>query len=742
MPGPTPPLLELWRHVPATERDSGAPRPRADPSGPRSRPGRAGRPPRHPARAARRTARRDGAGAGRGPRRRHWRAARRPGPAASAAPATPAPRRRGAVPVGAVPVDDRCSPTSASPPGRRRRRVGLVAVVVGSPWSACSRGHPGRPAPPAPAPDVVRTDNPAPVPWYANGDLHVRRAVVAVPGVTALVDVPDGGVYADDGRRRRAGQRRRGPHHRPHPPGDPVVGSEERGWVAWTDPERGLDLVVYDTRSTARPVGTSRRRTATPPTTVWCRSRSTRSSSTTATSAASGSGPPGTGGRGGHRGPAGRRRRRGRLSDVAPGRIRDAAALRRRDLGAGQRRPAVGGRQLPDHPRPPAARVRVYDVRGGSRLDTGLAARRSPSPRRSRRTATCSTCRAPAQRTGRPAGHAALDLAAAGAALRAGHRPLPAARTSRVPARRRSPRTATVRSSPADALPVAGAGHRTGPMPRFSFRQVDVFSTPPLRGNPVAVVHDADGLDDDQMAAFARWTNLSRDDLPAAAHRPGGRLPAADLHPRRASCRSPVTRPSARPTPGWRPGGVPAARRRRRAGVRRRAGRGAARRAARLRRAAAGALAARSPTRTSTGSPPPCGIGRDDVVDAAWVDNGPGWVGVLLRDAAAVLALEPDWARVRRPRRRRRRRAPRRERRRGRGAGVLPRARHHRGPRHRLAQRRRSASGWPAPALPASYVAAQGTALRRPGGSTWSRGAGGVGGRRHPHDGRRATVDL
>jgi PhzF family phenazine biosynthesis protein len=35
-------------------------------------------------------------------------------------------------------------------------------------------------------------------------------------------------------------------------------------------------------------------------------------------------------------------------------------------------------------------------------------------------------------------------------------------------------------------------------------------------------------------------------------------------------------------------------------------------------------------------------IDDDDVVDLAWVDNGPGWVGVLLRDAGAVLALEPD----------------------------------------------------------------------------------------------------
>ena len=41
------------------------------------------------------------------------------------------------------------------------------------------------------------------------------------------------------------------------------------------------------------------------------------------------------------------------------------------------------------------------------------------------------------------------------------------------------------------------------------FRQVDVFGSGPLTGNPVAVVHDADDLDDDQMQLFAQWTHLS-----------------------------------------------------------------------------------------------------------------------------------------------------------------------------------------------------------------------------------------
>ena len=40
------------------------------------------------------------------------------------------------------------------------------------------------------------------------------------------------------------------------------------------------------------------------------------------------------------------------------------------------------------------------------------------------------------------------------------------------------------------------------------FSQVDVFASEFMTGNPVAVVHDADELATDEMAAFARWTNL------------------------------------------------------------------------------------------------------------------------------------------------------------------------------------------------------------------------------------------
>jgi PhzF family phenazine biosynthesis protein len=42
-----------------------------------------------------------------------------------------------------------------------------------------------------------------------------------------------------------------------------------------------------------------------------------------------------------------------------------------------------------------------------------------------------------------------------------------------------------------------------------AFKQVDVFTATPYLGNPLAVVLDGAGLSDAEMAAFARWTNLS-----------------------------------------------------------------------------------------------------------------------------------------------------------------------------------------------------------------------------------------
>jgi PhzF family phenazine biosynthesis protein len=67
------------------------------------------------------------------------------------------------------------------------------------------------------------------------------------------------------------------------------------------------------------------------------------------------------------------------------------------------------------------------------------------------------------------------------------------------------------------------------------FSQVDVFTSVPYRGNPVAVVLDGDGLTAEEMQRFAHWMNLSETTfvLPPAAPGADYRVriftPAAEL---------------------------------------------------------------------------------------------------------------------------------------------------------------------------------------------------------------------
>lgn len=174
------------------------------------------------------------------------------------------------------------------------------------------------------------------------------------------------------------------------------------------------------------------------------------------------------------------------------------------------------------------------------------------------------------------------------------------------------------------------------------FDQVDVFSATPFGGNPVAVVHDADDLDELTMAALARWTNLSettyllQPTVPGADYRlriftPGGELPFAG-HPTLGSCRAWLDR-----------GGVP-----RDPDVLQECAAGLIRirrmndllafAAPPLLRSGAVSKADRRSIRTALG------LDKQDVVDSAWIDNGPGWLGVRLRSAQAVLDLRPDFA--------------------------------------------------------------------------------------------------
>lgn len=172
------------------------------------------------------------------------------------------------------------------------------------------------------------------------------------------------------------------------------------------------------------------------------------------------------------------------------------------------------------------------------------------------------------------------------------------------------------------------------------FQQVDVFTRVPFEGNPVAVVLDADDLTGEEMQRLARWTNLSettfvlRPEAAEADYRlriftPSRELPFAG-HPTLGSCHAWL---SASQTPTATEvmfqecgaGLVP------------------------LRRTVDGLAFAAPPLLRYGPVEEPLiehmamllRIAPAEIVDAHWVDNGPGWVAVLLSTAEAVLNLRP-----------------------------------------------------------------------------------------------------
>ena len=224
-------------------------------------------------------------------------------------------------------------------------------------------------------------------------------------------------------------------------------------------------------------------------------------------------------------------------------------------------------------------------------------------------------------------------------------------------------------------------------IPVLKFTQVDVFTDTALLGNPLAVVHDAQGLTVAQMQALARWTDLSETTFllapsdGAADYRvriftPGRELPFAG-HPTLGSCHAWLERGGRSKTAGE---------------VVQQCGVGLVR----IRREGAAAAFAAPPLERAEVAGDDIdavlaalGVRRAQLVAAQWLKNGPRWLGLLLDSAATVLE---DRARRRAAqalrRGRRHRRVPGRKRMRVRGPWLRRQAVALRGSGHRQPQRR------------------------------------------------------
>jgi PhzF family phenazine biosynthesis protein len=173
------------------------------------------------------------------------------------------------------------------------------------------------------------------------------------------------------------------------------------------------------------------------------------------------------------------------------------------------------------------------------------------------------------------------------------------------------------------------------------FRQVDVFSSEPFLGNPVAVVLDGTSLTTAQMHLFAQWTNLSETTFVLPADQPGADYqvriftPSVELpfagHPTLGTCHA------------WL-----------------QSGRSPQRADQIVQQCGAGLVPVRRTEGMLSFAAPPLvrsgpvdepligqvvaqlGIARTDIVEAQWADNGPGWIAVLLASARAVLDVNPS----------------------------------------------------------------------------------------------------
>ena len=180
------------------------------------------------------------------------------------------------------------------------------------------------------------------------------------------------------------------------------------------------------------------------------------------------------------------------------------------------------------------------------------------------------------------------------------------------------------------------------------FQQIDVFSDRPGYGNPVAVVLDAQDLNDSDMRRFAAWTNLSETTFllpPTEAGRaagadyrvrifsPQGELPFAG-HPTLGTCHA------------WlQAGHAPRA-----AGM---VIQESTLGLVRVQHSGNTLAFAAPPLRRSAPSPAlvpliasALGLRPAQILGTQLLDNGPVWLGLLLDSADTVLGLTPDHARL------------------------------------------------------------------------------------------------
>ncbi|NQW93482.1 MAG: PhzF family phenazine biosynthesis protein [Polaromonas sp.] len=179
-------------------------------------------------------------------------------------------------------------------------------------------------------------------------------------------------------------------------------------------------------------------------------------------------------------------------------------------------------------------------------------------------------------------------------------------------------------------------------MQQRPYKQVDVFTATPYLGNPLAVVLDANGLDDAAMQDFARWTNLSETtfvlppnqstaDYRVRIFTPGGELPFAG-HPTLGTCHA------------WlEAGGQP----KNKEVIVQECAKGLIT----IRRGASKAsLAFEAPSLQRTAPSPvvlaqvasALGIKAVQITAAQVLDNGPVWLGLLLDSPETVLQLLPN----------------------------------------------------------------------------------------------------